>query len=109
MNSKQVAKKIFEALGGEQYNADICIEIPHLRRCLSICDVYRNEKTGSIIIKAEELKRTINSLTEKQKRLISWIEDMTGVKYDGKQNLSDYISKNRPKAELAATQERLMV
>ena len=45
-------------------------------------------------------------MTEKQKRLVEWIEDTTGVKYTG-ENLSDYINKNRPKAEELAWLDRL--
>ena len=37
-------------------------------------------------------------MTEKQKRLVEWIEDMTGVKFTGG-NLSEYINEWRPKAE----------
>ena len=37
-------------------------------------------------------------MTEKQKRLVEWIEDMTGVRFTGG-NLSEYINEWRPKAE----------
>jgi len=45
-------------------------------------------------------------MTEKQKRLVEWIEDTTGVKYMG-ENLSEYINRNRPKAEEVAWLEQL--
>ena len=37
-------------------------------------------------------------MTERQRRLVDWIEEMTGVKYEGG-NLSEYINEWRPKAE----------
>lgn len=46
-------------------------------------------------------------MTEKQKSLIDWIWEMTGVRYQAGESLSDYIVKNRPKAEEAAWLEQL--
>lgn len=37
-------------------------------------------------------------MTEKQKRLVEWIEEMTGVEYKN-ENLSEYINKWKPKAK----------
>ena len=37
-------------------------------------------------------------MTDKQKRLVEWIENMTGVRFTGG-NLSEYINEWRPKAE----------
>ena len=37
-------------------------------------------------------------MTDKQKRLVEWIEKMTGVRFTGG-NLSEYINECRPKAE----------
>ena len=37
-------------------------------------------------------------MTDKQQRLVNWIEEMTGVRYKGG-NLSEYINEWRPKAE----------
>ncbi len=47
-------------------------------------------------------------MTDKQKRLVEWIQDKTGVKYNPKENLSEYINEWRPKAEDIAEEERLM-
>ena len=47
-------------------------------------------------------------MTDKQKRLVEWIQDKTGVKYNPKENLSAYINEWRPKAEDIAEEERLM-
>ena len=47
-------------------------------------------------------------MTDKQKRLIEWIQDKTGVKYNPKENLSAYINEWRPKAEDIAEEERIM-
>lgn len=47
-------------------------------------------------------------MTDKQKRLIEWIQDKTGVKYNPKENLSVYINEWRPKAEDIAEEERQM-
>ena len=38
-------------------------------------------------------------MTEKQKHLVMWITEMTGVRYNPKTNLSEYINEWRPKAE----------
>lgn len=38
-------------------------------------------------------------MTEKQEKLVKWIERTTRVKYNPKENLSDYINEWRPKAE----------
>ena len=38
-------------------------------------------------------------MTEKQKHLVMWITEMTGVRYNPKTNLSEYINELRPKAE----------
>ena len=45
-------------------------------------------------------------MTEKQKRLVEWIQDKTGVKYNPKENLSAYINEWRPKAEDIAEEEK---
>lgn len=47
-------------------------------------------------------------MTDKQKRLVEWIQDKTGVKYNPKENLSSYINEWRPKAEDIAEEERMM-
>ena len=47
-------------------------------------------------------------MTEKQQKLVNWIQSKTGVKYNLKDNLSDYINEWRPKAEDIAEEERLM-
>ena len=47
-------------------------------------------------------------MTEKQKRLVEWIQDKTGVKYNPNENLSAYINEWRPKAEDIAAEERMM-
>ncbi len=47
-------------------------------------------------------------MTEKQQKLVNWIQSKTGVKYNPKDNLSDYINEWRPKAEDIAEEERLM-
>lgn len=47
-------------------------------------------------------------MTEKQKRLVEWIQDMTGVKYNPKESLSDYINEWRPKAEDIFEEEKMM-
>ena len=44
-------------------------------------------------------------MTEKQEKLVKWIESMTGVKYKGG-NLSEYINEWRPKAEDIFEEER---
>lgn len=41
-------------------------------------------------------------MTEKQKHLVMWITEMTGVRYNPKNNLSEYINEWRPKAEYEA-------
>ena len=47
-------------------------------------------------------------MTEKQQKLVNWIQSETGVRYNPKDNLSDYINEWRPKAEDIAEEERLM-
>ena len=47
-------------------------------------------------------------MTEKQQKLVNWIQSKTGVKYNPKDNLSDYINEWRPKAEDIVEEERLM-
>ena len=47
-------------------------------------------------------------MTEKQQRLVNWIQGKTGVRYNPKDNLSDYINEWRQKAEDIAEEERLM-
>lgn len=47
-------------------------------------------------------------MTEKQQKLVNWIQNKTGVRYNPKDNLSDYINEWRPKAEGIAEEERLM-
>ena len=47
-------------------------------------------------------------MTEKQQKLVNWIQGKTGVKYNPRDNLSDYINEWRPKAEDIAEEERLM-
>lgn len=39
-------------------------------------------------------------MTWKQLNLVGYLEDMTSEIYDGKESLSDYINRNRPKAEI---------
>lgn len=39
---------------------------------------------------------------------MNWIQSKTGVRYNPKDNLSDYINEWRPKAEDIAEEERLM-
>lgn len=46
-------------------------------------------------------------MTEKQEKLVKWIESMTGVKYKG-DNLSEYINEWRPKAEDIFEEEKMM-
>lgn len=46
-------------------------------------------------------------MTEKQEKLVKWIESMTGVKYKGG-NLSEYINEWRPKAEDIFEEEKMM-
>ena len=46
-------------------------------------------------------------MTEKQQKLVDWIQRKTGVRYTGG-NLSEYINEWRPKAEDIAEEERLM-
>ena len=47
-------------------------------------------------------------MTEKQQKLVNWIQSKTSVRYNPKDNLSDYINEWRPKAEDIAEEERLM-
>lgn len=47
-------------------------------------------------------------MTEKQQKLVNWIQSKTGVRYNPKDNLFDYINEWRPKAEDIAEEERLM-
>lgn len=47
-------------------------------------------------------------MTEKQQKLVNWIQSKIGVRYNPKDNLSDYINEWRPKAEDIAEEERLM-
>ena len=47
-------------------------------------------------------------MTEKQQKLVNWIQSKTGVRYNPKDNLSDYINEWRPKAEDITEEERLM-
>ena len=47
-------------------------------------------------------------MTDKQKRLVEWIQDKTRVKYNPKENLSAYINEWRPKAEDIAEEEKQM-
>lgn len=47
-------------------------------------------------------------MTDKQQKLVNWIQSKTGVRYDPKDNLSDYINEWRPKAEDIAEEERQM-
>ena len=46
-------------------------------------------------------------MTEKQKKLVDWIQSKTGVRYTGG-SLSEYINEWRPKAEDIAEEERMM-
>ena len=48
-------------------------------------------------------------MTDKQKRLVDWIQSKTGVRYNPrKESLNDYIREWRPKAEDIAEEERMM-
>ncbi len=47
-------------------------------------------------------------MTEKQQKLVDWIQSKTGVRYNPKDNLSNYINEWRPKAEYIVEEERLM-
>ena len=48
-------------------------------------------------------------MTDKQKRLVDWIQSKTGVKYNPrKERLNDYIREWRPKAQDIAEEERMM-
>lgn len=48
-------------------------------------------------------------MTDKQKRLVDWIQSKTGVRYNPREmSLNDYIREWRPKAEDIAEEERMM-
>ena len=47
-------------------------------------------------------------MTEKQKNLVRWIENMLDIKYDEKENLSDWINHNRPNAEIVDEENKEM-
>lgn len=48
-------------------------------------------------------------MTDKQKRLVDWIQSKTGVRYNSREmSLNDYIREWRPKAEDIAEEERMM-
>lgn len=47
-------------------------------------------------------------MTEKQQKLVNWIQSKTGVRYNPKESLNDYIREWRPKAEDIAEEERMM-
>ena len=47
-------------------------------------------------------------MTEKQQKLVNWIQSKTGVRYNPRENLNDYIREWRPKAQDIADEERLM-
>lgn len=47
-------------------------------------------------------------MTWKQLNLVGYLEDMSGEIYDGKESLSDYINRNRPKAEVVEQENKEM-
>ena len=47
-------------------------------------------------------------MTEKQLKLVRWIEDLTGKEYTGKEPLELYINRNRPIAVINARENREM-
>lgn len=47
-------------------------------------------------------------MTDGQKKLVNWIQSKTGVRYNPKDNLQEYIREWRPKAEDIAAEERMM-
>lgn len=48
-------------------------------------------------------------MTDKQKRLVDWIQSKTGVRYNPREmSLNDYIREWRPKAQDIAEEERVM-
>ena len=47
-------------------------------------------------------------MTDKQQKLVNWIQSKTGVRYNSNDNLSDYIKEWRPKAQDIADEEKEM-
>jgi len=47
-------------------------------------------------------------MTDKQQNLVNWIQNKTGVRYNPRENLNDYIREWRPKAQDIADEERQM-
>ena len=47
-------------------------------------------------------------MTDKQRNLVKWIENMLDIKYDEKENLSDWINCNKSTAQIVAEENEEM-
>ena len=47
-------------------------------------------------------------MTDKQRNLVKWIENMLDIKYDEKENLSDWINRNKSTAQIVAEENEEM-